>query len=326
MDKRTRIRYMRWRRKRIFKRVVTFGAVLSILLIGTNWIFGLLPDDEDEQGIINATNLEVTRVNIAEEELEDSCGEIDFSPIVQVLERYASDVAIYFENLESGCTFEHNAQEEFFAASLKKAPFALWIYQKAELGIVNLEERLVFTEEVFAGGSGVIRLNYEFGATFSVEELLGLNLYESDNVATRMLHQRFSQDAYVRFVENIGGRRELIGDILGSLITANEAGLFAREIYEYITSGSSYSQIFRQQLLNNQHQFIMADYPIASKTGWYRHYGGAWHDMAIIFAPSPFTLVILSSDKTGTAEDFNVFQAITDAFIQFNHINFGLSE
>lgn len=250
------------------------------------------------------------------------CQLLDFSSLSTTLERYVEHVAIYFENLTTGCTFTHVGQQEFFAASITKAPYALWLYMQAEQGLIDLEEMITYTEADYLGGSGMIRLHYEFGHSFTISRLIELNLYESDNIATGMLQRRFGQEGYRDFVTTLGGRGELVGDILGSRITAEEAGLFAREIFNYTQTDGRYGQILKQNLLSNQFPFIVSDYPVASKTGWYHRYGGAWHDMAIIYAPSPFILVIISSDKTGTDEDHAVYQAISQAFQEFNRINF----
>ena len=93
-------------------------------------------------------------------------------------------------------------------------------------------------------------------------------------------------------------------------------------IFFKIESNQRYSNEFKQNLLNNQFPFITADYPVASKTGWYHRYGGAWHSMAIIYAPSPFSLTILSSERSGIAEDYAAYRYIAHAFQEFNRVNF----
>jgi len=257
-----------------------------------------------------------------EQFLPPSCDALDFTPIYSAIERYGDGVAIYFENLETGCIFRHNAEQNFFAASTAKAPYALWLYTLAEQGVIDLEATLSFGEEHRFPGSGIIQHTYPLGYEFTLRRLIALNLYESDNVATQILRSEFGYTDYANFISNLGGSHYFVNDLWNARITADEAGFFMREIFAYIESDGRYSHEFRENLLHNQHPFIVADYPVASKTGWHQDFGGAWHDMAIVYAPSPYILVILSSDRIGTAEDHRVYQYISHAFQTFNQLNF----
>jgi len=115
----------------------------------------------------------------------------------------------------------------------------------------------------------------------------------------------------------MGGNPDFVGcRVMNSDLTANEAGLVARNIFDYIESGGRYSHEFRAALLDNQFPFIVSDHPVASKTGWTSP--RAWHDMAIVYAPSPFTLVILSARYGWTDADYADFKEISTAFQEFN--------
>jgi len=247
---------------------------------------------------------------------------LDFSPptyeLTSLLRRFGNNLSVYYENLDTGFIFRHNADRVYFSASIPKASFALYIYMKAERGEIDLDSSIVFTVQDYMGGSGVIRHRYPVGTPLTHREILGLNLFESDNIATNMLRRVHGTMGYRQFVSEIGGNSALVRNrIFDSHITANEAGLFAREIFRYIESDGTYSAEFKEHLLNNQFPFIVSDYPVASKTGWTRPI--AWHDMAIVYAPSPFILVILSARNGWTDADYKDFEEISMAFQEFNN-------
>jgi hypothetical protein len=100
-------------------------------------------------------------------------------------------------------------------------------------------------------------------------------------------------------------------------LNANDAGIFMREAYRYIISGGRYSQELKENLLANRYPFIISDYPVASKSGWAANYGQAWHDMAIVFAPSPYVLALLSN-RAGNAMDKMVYDRISMFIQEFN--------
>lgn len=240
--------------------------------------------------------------------------------LTQQLNEFMRDfhgISLYFASLTEDFTFMYEPDRVFFAASVTKAPFALYIYQKADRGETDLSSLHEYTPAFHAGGSGIIRHNYQFGDLFTQGRLLALNLYESDNVATRILRGIHGYDSYRDFIQSIGGTPNFTRTIAYSYLTAREAGLYARAIHNYIESGAPHSREFQANLLSNRFPFIQADYHIASKSGWWHGWGGAFHDMAIVYAPAPYLLAILSN-RYGDPEIEAVFYTISMFIQEFN--------
>jgi len=266
--------------------------------------------------------LQYESTTVQDSEYEPQCTNLITPPtymLDELLARHGNNLSVYFENLETGFVYRFNADLVYFSASVTKAMYALYLYQLAEDGAINLDSTHAFTYSDANWGSGIIQRRYDFGATFTLRELLRLNISESDNVATLMLRRIHGLDGYKNFIAEIGGNPELVGcRVMNSNLTANEAGLFAREIFAYFESGGRYSNEFMSHMFNNQFPFIVSDYPVASKTGWTSPI--AWHDMAIIYAPSPFILVILSEREGWCDTDYADFAEISMAFQQFNRL------
>jgi len=231
------------------------------------------------------------------------------------LRRFGNAISVYYENIDTGHVYVHNAERVYFSASVPKAMLALYIYQKAERGETCLDSVHTYTQADHVGGSGVIIHEHGIGTTFTQGELLRLNLSESDNIATNILRRIHGLEGYREFVAGFGGNQGFIGStIMNGSLTANEAGLYAREIYSYIESGGRYSDEFKTHLLNNQFPFIVSDYPVASKTGWTQ---SVQHDMAIVYAPSKYILVILTDRNRFNLSESD-FAEISMAFQYFN--------
>jgi len=237
------------------------------------------------------------------------------------MEQFNGEIAVFFENLESGFTFAYQGDRVFFGASATKAPFALYIYLKAEEGRTNLNTIMHFTEGDYWQGSGIIRHRYEYGQHFTQRRLLHLMLVPSDNIATRILRRHHGLGGYREFIESIGGDPHFVQNLTYSYLSANEAGLIMRESFNYIQSNGRYSDEFLQNLLANRYPFVISDYPVASKSGWAANFGGAWHDMAIVLAPSPYTLSLLSP-LAGAPNDRVKYDAISMFFQDFNYRHF----
>jgi len=244
--------------------------------------------------------------------------DLNFTPptaeLDRLMQRFGNTVSVHFENLETGFIYTHNAERVYFAASSIKAPYALYVYLRAERGEADLSRVHTFQPQHMWGGSGRIQ-RMPFGTTFTELELLNYALSISDNVAFRMLvHNIYGVPGYRDLVESLGANPYHVRNVTSANLTANDAGIMARAMHEYIESGGTYSEHFRSALLANRYPFIISDHQVASKSGWDV---GAYHDIAIVYAPSPYTLVIMSS-FVGNAADRRVFHEISMEIQRFN--------
>ena len=224
---------------------------------------------------------------------------LDFTPpthaLDALLERFGSRVSVYFRNLETDFVYRYNAERVYHGASVPKAPFSMYIYQLADRGETDLESR-----------------HRSRVGTLTQREMLRRNLMYSCNYSTLALRDVHGIAGYRNFLAGIGANPDFVWhSIMGSRLTADEAGLITRAIYDYIESDAPHSDEFKTNLLNNQIPFIVSDYPVASKTGWT---GQVQHDIAIVYAGSPYILVILSS-RINTRD----FAEISMAFQRFNN-------
>ena len=267
------------------------GWVLTSSVLGQGWVYtnrdkffidrttGLFDEPDGAGTMLSRIHPQVVNILQRQENWLQICTwmgekwiELNFQPPVyeldRLLRRFGNNLSVYYRNIETGFTYRYNADRVYFGASISKAMFALYIYILAENGYINIDDTLVFTSADFNAGSGVIKYRNRVGDIFTIRELLRLNLSYSDNIATLMLVRHFGIDGYMQFIEDSGGNPSLVRDrIMNSNLTANEAGLFAARISEYIEADGRYSEEFQAHLLDNQFPFIVSDYPIASKTG-----------------------------------------------------------
>ena len=210
----------------------------------------------------------------------------------EFFDAFPYDVSVFYKNIDTGFTFAHNENRLFDSASLNKATHALYLYHLAEQGLIDLATIYIYDEADYRGGTGVIRF-MEFGRVFSHYELLGYSIRSSDNVAFRVLVE-FYRDitpSYYDFVRSLGGDTSMVRNITGRLMSAAEAGMFMERIHEYLESGGRFSQTFKDNLLIAD-PTIFPNYPAAQKYG---SWNGTYHNMAIIYAPSPFIMAILTN-------------------------------
>jgi len=235
------------------------------------------------------------------------------------MKTYGSTLSVYYENHETGYVYSHNDEQVYFGASVIKAPYALFVYELAEKGLTNLSEKLVYQESDFWGASGSIQ-KMKFGTALTVQTVLQHVIRESDNAGLRMLSRRYGKEPFKKFVAGLGVDANRITSVAGATMSAHDAGLYAKAIYQYLESGGQYSQQFKTDLMSTvAPSKIVSDFPIAHKYGWAQK---SFHDMAIVYSDSPYTLVIMSEREYGSAKDHEAFRAISMFFQEFNERNF----
>ena len=220
---------------------------------------------------------------------------------------YPEPVAIYLEDLGSGAVWAYRPDEVFRAASLIKLPLMAAVFYKIKEGGLSLDQRLVLTGRLRAGGSGTIKCS-PAGTSFTVRDLLIHLISESDNTAANMLlnavgaryaRQKFREMGLVHTTIHWAGMSLRGGRIADDNYTT------AREMNLLLT------KIYRGQLVDPEASRMMLDilrykkpesgrlakglpwgWVIAHKTGLERR---ACHDSAVFFTPyGDYALTVLT--------------------------------
>lgn len=95
------------------------------------------------------------------------------------------------------------AGERFYAASCYKVPLELYLYEEALDGQVDLEEKLVYTEDYYQGGAGILK-DEEPGSSYDLRYLASLAIIDSDNIAAHMLIDRPGRAPIEQYQRDLG--------------------------------------------------------------------------------------------------------------------------
>lgn len=222
-----------------------------------------------------------------------------------MLDNFGGKVSAMYIDLGSGYTYQYHPTENFFAASLMKAPYCMYILQLASDGKCDLSEKLTYTQNFKSGGTGIIQ-NAEFGTQYSIQTLIEYTIRYSDNVAVRMLRSRFPADGFQSFAASLGIENpKSIGYITNARITAEDAAVYMRAIYRFIHTDKTGGPLLYDYMTHTGNHMFYSKYPLVRKYGWA---DASFHDMAIVEAPRPYILILLSDHEDGTANDFALFR------------------
>ena len=221
-----------------------------------------------------------------------------------------SHVSIYFEDIESGYVYTSNEDYKYFIASLIKAPYSMYLFTLAQQGKCDLNEQLPIAFKDIEEGTGKIKDIEEekFPISMSVRELISYAIRYSDNTAMETLRKQYNHVGYLEYVTALGIHYpEDVSYMVDGDITAKDAGILLKAIYNYIETGV-YGKELEEDMRNTTNPMIRSQYPITRKYAWAEL---AFHDMAIVEADHPYLLIILSDKGLGTGADHKLFADIS---------------
>lgn len=228
------------------------------------------------------------------------------------LQQYSEQISVGYYALDSGAAYTYHAGQRYNAASLTKAPFCMYILQQASEGKCDLDKQLQYTEKFVSKGTGKLK-NLPVGGWYSIRTLVEYAIRYSDNAALRMLRSEFGTAGFIAYAGALGiPDPKVIQLITNSTITVEEALLYMRAIHRFIAEDPN-GPLLRQYMTTTTNPMIVSTqkYPVVRKYGWADK---SFHDMAIVEAPQPYALVILTDHEDGTAEDFAMFRRISGLF------------
>lgn len=233
----------------------------------------------------------------------------DEQRITALLQGYSGQVSLYYEDLESGYTYLYNADHSFFAASLMKAPFCMYILQLAAEGKCDLTQKITYTATFQSTGTGIIK-NAAFGTEYTVQQLIEYAIRYSDNAALRMLRSVFPANDFKAYAASIGIKNTAaIGLITNSQITTKDAAVYMHAIYDFIQKDKTHGKMLYEYMTNTRNPMFYSSYPLVRKYGWA---DASFHEMAIVDAPHPYILILCTDHEDGTAGDFAMFRNVAN--------------
>lgn len=224
-------------------------------------------------------------------------------------------VAVFFKDLDSGLEYVYNPDKKFIVASVNKAPYALYLYEQIEAGVASLEETFYITPQSVESSlenSGKIKNDPTLPRNYTMEEMLLNLLRYSDTAAMRILLQRYPVNGFIEYAQEKLPLHypEDIRELMNARICALDAGVYLQALYDYTQDGL-YGDELKTHLTESQYPMIRSEYPVAHKYGWDV---GAYHDMALVYAPHPYALAILTDKDNGTPSALGMFATIAKTF------------
>lgn len=214
--------------------------------------------------------------------------------------------ALYYIDLTTGLTMSYNADRQFAAASLIKAPYLMYILDMVAAGELSLDDVHTYRKGYhYMGGTGQIRY-MEDGTQLTLRQIIEYIVYDSDNVAFKMLNNGYDGVLSIPAFHDKAMRdyeAPYYSGTYGNVLTASGVGRMFAEIYARASRGDELYVWFVDMLKDaNENKFVKSGLPtdengeclyeVAHKYGMDIK---SSNDAAIVFYNDrPYVLVLLT--------------------------------
>ncbi|MDP2928198.1 MAG: serine hydrolase [Candidatus Omnitrophota bacterium] len=229
------------------------------------------------------------------------------------IKRFKGEAGIVIKDLRFNWEISYNKDRLFPSASLAKIPIMSACFLASEEGRIKLDRQVVLKSSDKLPGSGILK-DIRPGVTFTVEELIGLMVYDSDNTATNILTNMVGID-YLNSVFNSLGLKNTnlsrrVADFslrnrgIENYTTAEDIALLLEQIYRRSLISKDLSEkclrVLKLQRVNDRiPKYLPVDVTIAHKTGLER---SVCHDAGIVFScKGDFLICVLTKHANPNA-------------------------
>lgn len=239
--------------------------------------------------------------------------------LISEINRFSGTAGVVVKDLETNWEICYNKDELFASASVAKIPIMAACFLAAEEGRLKLDRNVALKAGDKLTGSGILK-EVRPGTTFSVEELIGRMIYDSDNTATNMLTNMvdigYLNNSFAAFgLKNTNLSRK-IADYrsrdkgIENYTTAEDMASILERIYRRSIVNKDVSEkclklLKLQRGANRISKYLPAGITIAHKTGLER---GVCHDVGIVFTrKGDFLICVLTkhaNSNSGASKEF----------------------
>jgi beta-lactamase class A len=231
------------------------------------------------------------------------------------LASHGGSYGVYVEDVNGRTTLGTGQDSVLEAASVIKMPEAVYLLHQVDAGQIKLSDQVTLQDADFMGGTGSLYSTAHSGDKYSIQDLLGLLIRESDNTAWKALDRTLGIPAVDAYSASIGAPDcHQVSDNC----TAREAG----SIFSQLARGRLLSTASTQLLLNllettvfnDRINYYLPRVTIAHKVGMD---GGVINDCGVVFLPGdPITICVFTT--TGDPDlGVQVIRDVTRAAVHY---------
>ncbi len=241
--------------------------------------------------------------------------------IMNEISQFNGEVGIAVIDLQTGRELAYEKSKPFPSASLAKIPLMAACFLAVDQGRIKLDRNIALKSSDKLTGSGVLK-DMPAGTAFSVERLIGLMIYDSDNTATNMVTNLLGIEYLNKAFKSFGLKNtELSRKIadyrlrdngIENYTSAEDMALLLEKIYRKTlgnrrVSNQCISMLKLTRMNDRIPKYLPVELTIAHKTGLEN---SVCHDAGIVFTRNgDYIIVVLTKHANSNSNPSKEFIA-----------------
>ena len=197
--------------------------------------------------------------------------------------------------------FTYNPDMVFYAASTIKMLDAIYIYEKAASGTINLDDTLTYQKSNVLAASAMMK-NYNVGDKVSIRDLVKFAIMVSDNSAHNMLINYIGYNNLKNFGLSLGAEYTLDGSDNFGTINTSDSIIYLTELNKFINNNGTLGSELQSYFINSDQNYLKIDDLNINAAEKYGQYSNYYHENGIVYASHPYYISILTTEGNNDYE------------------------
>ena len=222
-------------------------------------------------------------------------------------------MSVRYEDEKTGFSYAYKPEQVFYAASTIKLLDALYIYNKAAEGSLDLNETVTIKQK-YPVSKGMD--NHQVGEEIDLRTLVKYAIIYSDNTAHQMLVSYIGFSNLKAYGNSLGATNTLIGGDNFGNISADDALIYLKKTNEFIENNQELGKELKGYMLEaeeNALKYEGLNVPVGHKYGEYDVY---FNDIGIVYDEHPYLIAILTTHGKG-----NYIEVVSDISHKINDLH-----
>jgi len=272
-------------------------------------------DSSEEMPTLNLADITKEIASIKSASFNTNISAPQAAEAVAALQKYLqnSGYGYFYCDLEYNNYISYGCNKDFKTASTSKLPYIKYLCTLADNGQLDLNETMVYQPHHKTSGSGIMK-DMATGRSFTIGKLMDYVLRYSDNVAYDMLIERYGLKDYLASVKALG-----VDYTTSNGYTNCTAAEIAALLYDTALYNGAHLSLMQNAGCNASYNYQIGaelkEYKVLQKYGAMKPGNIAYHDIAVVYAPHPYILVIYTTidyDSAGKNTPFRKIARLTD--------------
>ena len=295
------------KRRRLRRPIRKFLFFVCLIIIGGFIVFNYFSFGDNKNSVVNKMVASIDKyLESRNKKLEEYNKCLDFKytdeDLTDELKKVINETDSFFSKYSASIgyvepvtnfSYKYNENRKYYAASTIKMLDALYLYENAAEGKVDLDEKMTYTSKYLRGASLKMG-SKKYGDKVKLRDLVSYAVIYSDNIAHAMLLDYIGKANLRDYGKSLGAKYTLNSDDFGE-ITVDDALVYLNALNKYLNTDTEDAKELKSYFVDSQQNYLNFPDDKVDAVQKYGEYPGYYHENGIVYVEKPYLVTILTN-------------------------------